>query len=210
MMLCAADDDLENRSILYRVPVSHVVDPPNLEQDGENLNALANEIGENHSIVVHMRAHSGTKLFLGPNAEDQDSFGPIFIPPACFWSDLRGQWKDWLGESIEEEFEGLSYTFMDCIPFAKKNYSPDLWFVITAGPMTGKIGFWNHEEAYEENHLYADTLDEMIEKISQLIDEDEERLAAFDVNFYRPSMSIDQVPDGTECLYPVRYESSRE
>lgn len=209
ILYCVAGDEPALRETLYRVPAEHIAEPPNPELDGEAIRQLANLVGDNHPVVMQAKAHSGTRLFVGPNQSDYSDLGPALLLAAHMWQSEKEDWKSWIERVGRDEFEDCPHGFEDCVPFAKLNYTADLWYVITAGPHLGEIGYWSLDPPFEGKHqIYADSLDSMIERICTESDYDGENgiPICFTLSDYSPASSLDEVPDGTECLYAVRCE----
>lgn len=213
VLLCCSEDDLQSdERPEYAVPVFHEAGGPE-DADKEVLDQLAADLGEDHPVIAHARAHSGTRFFVPKKAEGQDAMGALLLFPAVHWPDLKKEWGDWLHDRIEDEFEGLDFGFDDVMPFMKRNYSPDLWFVVLRGPKQGHIGYWSHDGDSEEDLLYADSLDAALDRASTELDEfdPDAGLRAFGgVNVYPGTYSPEAQAASVEYLHPIRYEPNQE
>ena len=43
-------------------------------------------------------------------------------------------------------FANLPYGFNDMAVFAKVNFTPDVWYYVTRGPLEGKVFRWQHDD----------------------------------------------------------------
>jgi hypothetical protein len=75
----------------------------------------------------------------------QQALGSLLVCPPRGWSKFKEEFVDWQHEGVESTVRGLPYTLNDMLFFAKFNFSPDMWFTVVRGPMTGKVFWWTHD-----------------------------------------------------------------
>lgn len=129
----------------------------------------------------------------------QETMGAITVFPPCDWQALKSELTDWCFEGVEQEFENLPYSFEDVLPFARINYSPDLWFLILKGEMAGKVCFWGHEGDCVMEEPWADDIRAWSERIFTTGPEVLGGMAQ-----YSARDSIDLTPDNA-VLCPRKY-----
>jgi len=129
----------------------------------------------------------------------QETMGAITVFPAGDWPALKSEFKEWCFEGVEHEFSGLPYSFEDVLPFARINYSPDIWFLILNGEMAGKVCFWGHEGDCVMEEPWAGDIKSWSERIFATGPE-----ALGGMAQYSAQDSIDLTPDDA-VLCPIRY-----
>ncbi|MFK7883853.1 MAG: hypothetical protein AB8F26_06695 [Phycisphaerales bacterium] len=67
-------------------------------------------------------------------------------------------------------FQKLQFGFDDVVPFMKRNYSSEYWFLVLQGAHAGSIGFWSDFRHDSEDWIYADSLDAAMDRMTTEFD----------------------------------------
>lgn len=200
---------------MYRVPLTYVNllctcgDLPGADVARASIRNLP-EIPNAEQFRAVFRDGNGLGLFLPTarqesgvsdieHAPGQDLLGSIVLFPSHEWAAELDAMSDWFTDGADEIFNDLPYALEDIAPFAGVNYSPDRWYVVLRGPMTGAICWWTHDGDSEMDAPWASDLKAWADRIwAELPD------VLGGTNRFAPVDTIDQCPDDAE-LYPTRF-----
>jgi hypothetical protein len=93
---------------------------------------------------------------------DQGALGAVYVIAPQEWAKFRSMWRDWFFDGPDAAFEGFPFAFEDTLGFAMRNFSPDIWFIVTRGEMAGRIFLWGHDG---DGDAWADDLTGWAERI---------------------------------------------
>ncbi len=129
----------------------------------------------------------------------QYACGSIYLAAINEWGPMRAELEDWFFDGPVAEFAECDFGWDDIVPFARRNWSPDQWFVIINGPQKGKIGFYGHDGEGLESPLF----DDLRALLAWLREEPPEAFGG--VIRFTPDCAIETVPSGIAELYPESY-----
>ena len=131
-----------------------------------------------------------------PDSGGQLSWGAILILAPEEWAPARREWARWFFDGVDAAFAGLPYAFKDVLIFAQLNFSPDCWFTVLSGPMSGKVFWWNHESDADLARPWAQDIRGWAERVWNEVPEVFGGIIRFE-----PGDCADPAPAGAE-LYP--------
>jgi hypothetical protein len=138
------------------------------------------------------------KPFEPTTTREQSACGSIIVWPCSEWARLRKEFADWqYNGGVDAAFTGLAYGFADIVIFASINFSPDCWFLVTRGPMAGRVYWWTHDGDSQTRDPWAESIAAWGERVWRETPEVFGGVIRFDA-----SASPDDVPEGAE-LYPT-------
>ena len=137
--------------------------------DLETIHQLREAIGDGTPIGLYIpeTLYDRAKRSGGSDA-DQAALGGVYMIPPQEWQNFRSMWQDWFFDGAEAEFEHLPFEFDDTLGFAMRNYSPDIWYIITRGEMAGRVYLWGHDG---DGDAWADDLTGWAERIHADLEE---------------------------------------
>ena len=91
----------------------------------------------------------------GTREPTQEEHGAVLIIPPQFWEEELSDLQGWLPDGFDG-LANLPYGMDDIAIFAKVNFTPDVWFYVTRGPLEGKIFRWLHDDASDLTTPWAD------------------------------------------------------
>jgi hypothetical protein len=110
----------------------------------EQLRALVGD-GTPIGLYVPQRVYEASLGADDPGALHQFAYGSVHVLSPSDWAMWREGWSDWFFDGAEAEFADLPFGFEDTQVFAARNFSPDLWYIVTRGEMAGKVYMYGHD-----------------------------------------------------------------
>ena len=197
VLLCQPNgkDDCPTR---FRIPTRHLLGAPAADSALTKLDKLLGGAPGHMIFREFYSKHNGMGMFSVGNEDDE--CGIFVLPPIEEWDEVRELMFEWFYDGLEKQFEDNSFGPNDIIPFAQRNYSPDTWYVVTKGPLAGKILYWEHEELYLFEDVFAEDLIDFLNKLT-------DGLRIHSHSCFDAKWSSDPIPQGVKSLFPVGYNS---
>ncbi|MEL6740522.1 MAG: hypothetical protein AAFP26_07705 [Planctomycetota bacterium] len=192
----------------WRVPVRHLLGEPPSEEARSVASSVLRNLSPSHDLRQFYEHHDHAKLFVGgpPHPEgpgqEQYEYGAIYFASPAEWLEIRKEWEDWFFDGAEAEFEDSALVWPHVMPFARRNWSPDLWYIVVDGPEAGRIGSWDHDCDGLVDPRF-DSLSEFLEWLSLNIED-----AFGGVNRYSCEAAREQIAAvaADDTLFPLGYE----
>jgi len=134
-----------------------------------------------------------------PENHVQQRLGSILIGTPAMWRRWRKELGDWTQAAEETGFDSLACPLADALPFAKLNFSPDVWYIALSGTHAGSVFRWEHDTGDDYTKPWASDLVTWGKKLRASLPD-----AFTGIIRFNAAASVDVATASAE-LYPERY-----